>query len=132
MFKRLPEKEERIHISKGSTPATIVDSAGHKRNKSAPSICIPSLTRNFLTFVNTTTIAYGQKNDQSLRILVACNSSRVYKRQKITSTHFLFIRFTYSATPPTGTGGKTFLSCSGLATTLILLFFGCSKEVMTE
>jgi len=43
-------------------------------------------TRNFLTFVNTTAIAYGQKNDQSLRILVACNSSRVYKRQKITST----------------------------------------------
>jgi len=45
-----------------------------------------SSTRNFLTFVNTTAIAYGQKNDQSLRILVACNSSRVYKRQKITST----------------------------------------------
>jgi len=43
-------------------------------------------TRNFLTFVNTTAIAYGQKVDQSLRILVACNSSRVYKRQKITST----------------------------------------------
>jgi len=27
-------------------------------------------TRNFLTFVNTTAIAYGQKIDQSLRILV--------------------------------------------------------------
>ena len=43
-------------------------------------------TRNFLTFVNTTAIAYGQKMGQSLRILVVCNSSRVYKRQKIMST----------------------------------------------
>ena len=42
-------------------------------------------TRNFLTFVNTTAIAYGQKIDQSLRILVACNSSRVYRRRKVTS-----------------------------------------------
>ena len=43
-------------------------------------------TRNFLTFVNTTAIAYGQKIAQSLKILVLCNSSRVYKRQEITST----------------------------------------------
>ena len=43
-------------------------------------------TRNFLTFVNTTAIAYGQKIARSLKILVLCNSSRVYKRQKITST----------------------------------------------
>ena len=42
-------------------------------------------TRNFLTFVNTTAIAYGQKIARSLKILVLCNSSRVYKRQKITS-----------------------------------------------
>ena len=45
-----------------------------------------SRTRNFLTFVNTTAIAYGQKIARSLKILVLCNSSRVYKRQKITST----------------------------------------------
>ena len=49
-------------------------------------------TRNFLTFVNTTTIAYGQKIARSLRILVFCNSSRVYKRQEITSTVTLFLR----------------------------------------
>jgi len=45
-------------------------------------------TCNFLAFVNTTTIASGQRIDQSLRILVVCNSSCVYKRQKITSTLF--------------------------------------------
>jgi len=60
------------------------------RSKSA-CLSVPGIgsagTRNFLTFVNTTAIAYGQKIDQSLRILVACNSSRVYKRQKITSTY---------------------------------------------
>ena len=44
-------------------------------------------TRNFLTFVNTTAIAYGQKIARSLMILVLCNSSRVYKRQKITSSY---------------------------------------------
>jgi len=44
-------------------------------------------TRNFLTFVNTTAIAYGQKIARSLKILVLCNNSRVYKRQKITSTY---------------------------------------------
>jgi len=43
-------------------------------------------TRNFLTFVNTTAIAYGQKIARSSNILVACNSGRVYKRQKITSS----------------------------------------------
>ena len=43
-------------------------------------------TRNFLTFVNTTAIAYGQKIARSLKNSVLCNSSRVYKRQKITST----------------------------------------------
>jgi len=42
-------------------------------------------TRNFLTFVNATAIAYGRKIDQGLKILVACNSSRFYKRQKIAS-----------------------------------------------
>ena len=45
-----------------------------------------SCTRNFLTFVKTTAIAYGQKMSQSLKILVACDSGRFYKRQKITST----------------------------------------------
>jgi len=49
--------------------------------RSLPRVC----TRNFLTFVNTTAIAYGQKIDKSLRILVSCNSSCVHKRQKITS-----------------------------------------------
>ena len=42
-------------------------------------------TPNFLTFVKTTAIAYGQKIDQSLRIFVVCNSSRFYKRQPIGS-----------------------------------------------
>ncbi|RPB04031.1 hypothetical protein L873DRAFT_45850 [Choiromyces venosus 120613-1] len=42
-------------------------------------------TRNFLTFVNTTAIAYGQKIGRSLKILMVCNSSCVHKRQKITS-----------------------------------------------
>jgi len=42
-------------------------------------------TGNFLTFVKTTAIAYGQKMGQSLKILVACNSGRFYKRQKVTS-----------------------------------------------
>ncbi|KAG0130218.1 hypothetical protein HOY82DRAFT_383988 [Tuber indicum] len=49
-----------------------------------------SSTRNFLTFVNTTAIAYGQKICRSLRILVVCNSSCVHKRQKITSILRLF------------------------------------------
>ena len=54
-------------------------------------------TRNFLTFVNTTAIAYWQKIARSLMILVLCNSSRVYnqrvqynttiaKKKKITTT----------------------------------------------
>jgi len=43
-------------------------------------------TRNFLTFVNTTAIAYGQGISRSRRFLPICNSSRVYKRRKITST----------------------------------------------
>jgi len=47
---------------------------------------VNTCTRNFLTFVNATAIAYGRKIDQSLKILVACNSSRFYKRQKIAST----------------------------------------------
>jgi len=44
-------------------------------------------TRNFPTPANTTAIAYrcGQKIDQSLRVFVACNSGRFYKRQKIAS-----------------------------------------------
>jgi len=45
-----------------------------------------SSTRNFLTFVNTTAIAYGQKPAAPADFLPICNSSRVYKRQKITST----------------------------------------------
>jgi len=50
--------------------------------------CTPPCARNFLTFVSTTAIAYryGQKIDQSLRVLVAYNSGRFYKRQKIAST----------------------------------------------
>jgi len=43
-------------------------------------------TRNFLTFANTTAIAYGRKVARSLKIFAVCNSSRVCKRQKITST----------------------------------------------
>ena len=46
----------------------------------------PVYTRNFLTFVNTTTIVYGQKPAAPADFLPICNSSRVYKRQKITST----------------------------------------------
>jgi len=53
---------------------------------SGKQMCTSQFTRNFLTFVNATAIAYGRKIDQSLRILVACNSSRFYKRQKIAST----------------------------------------------
>jgi len=45
-----------------------------------------SHTRNFLTFANTAAIASGQEIARSLNILVACNSSRVCKRQKITSS----------------------------------------------
>jgi len=48
-------------------------------------------TRNFLTFVKTTAIAYGQKIGRSLKILVLCNSSRFYKRQAITSTGCLWL-----------------------------------------
>jgi len=44
-------------------------------------------TRNFLTFVNTTAIAYGQKISRSRGFLPIYNSGRVYKRQKITSIH---------------------------------------------
>ena len=63
--------------------------------RSILSLCLPSFgrvfsasqnTRNFFTFVNTTAIAEGQKIARSLMISVLCNSSRVYKRQKITST----------------------------------------------
>jgi len=43
-------------------------------------------TRNVLTFVSTTAIAYGQKIGRSLLILVVCNSSCVHKRQGITSS----------------------------------------------
>ena len=42
-------------------------------------------THNFLMAVDTTAVAYGKRIDQSLRIFVACNSSRVHKSQKITS-----------------------------------------------
>ena len=42
-------------------------------------------TRNILTFVNTTAIAYGQKKiSRSRRFLLACNRSCVHKRQDIT------------------------------------------------
>ena len=44
-------------------------------------------TRNFLTFVNTTAIAYERGVVRSRKILVVSNNSRIYKRQKITSTH---------------------------------------------
>ena len=43
-------------------------------------------TRNFLTFVNTTAIACHQNPEALVVFLPVCNSSRVYKRQKITST----------------------------------------------
>ena len=52
----------------------------------APRVCTSTCTRNFLTFINTTAIAYGQIIARSLKILVLCNSGRVYKHQKITST----------------------------------------------
>ena len=41
--------------------------------------------RDSLTFVNTTAISYGQNISRSRRILLACNSSCVHKRQDITS-----------------------------------------------
>ena len=47
--------------------------------------CVNS-TRNFLTFVNTTAIACHQNPEALVVFLPVCNSSRVYKRQKITST----------------------------------------------
>ena len=43
-------------------------------------------TRNFLTFVNTTAIACHQNPEALVVFLPVCNSSRVYKRQKITSS----------------------------------------------
>ena len=46
-------------------------------------------TRNFLTFVNTTAIAYHQNHETLTDCLPICNRSRVYKRQKITSTRVL-------------------------------------------
>jgi hypothetical protein len=42
-------------------------------------------TRNVLTFVNTTAIAYRQKFSFFALILASCNSSCVHKRQDITS-----------------------------------------------
>ncbi|RPA89339.1 hypothetical protein L873DRAFT_1822990 [Choiromyces venosus 120613-1] len=50
-------------------------------------------TRNFLTFVNTTAIAYGQKTGRSPKISVVRNSSCAHKRQKITSTRVGFLNF---------------------------------------
>jgi len=43
-------------------------------------------TPNYLTFVKTTAIAYGQNPEAPGRILPICNSSRFYKRQAIGST----------------------------------------------
>ena len=43
-------------------------------------------TRNCLTFVKTTAIAYGQNLEAPGNFLPVCNSSRFYKRQEITST----------------------------------------------
>jgi len=48
--------------------------------------CDQISTRNFLTFVNTTAIACHQNLEALVVFLPVCNSSRVYKRQKITST----------------------------------------------
>jgi len=48
--------------------------------------CSGAYTRNFLTFVNTTAIACYQNIAAPGDFLPVCNSSRVYKRQKITST----------------------------------------------
>jgi len=49
-------------------------------------------TRNFLTFVNTTAIACHQNPEALVVFLPVCNSSRVYKRQKITSILYYTIR----------------------------------------
>ena len=43
------------------------------------------ITRNALTFVNATVIAYGRKDRRSPGILLVCNSNCVHKRQDITS-----------------------------------------------
>jgi len=45
-----------------------------------------STTRNFLTFANTTAIAYRQNLAAPVNFSPLCNSSCVRKRQKITST----------------------------------------------
>ena len=77
-----------IQIKLIGQAAEIGKHLGQKRRCKAPQpppVAPVTTTRNFLTFVNTTAIAYGQKIAQSLKILVLCNSSRVYKRQKITS-----------------------------------------------
>ena len=58
--------------------------------------------RNFLTFVNTTAIAYRQKVGQSLSLLVVCNGSRVYKCQKITSAGIMPLPVSWSGQ----TGGQ--------------------------
>jgi len=59
----------------------------HPYRKLAASRGTSEGTRNFLTFANTAAIAYGREIARSLNILVACNNSRVCKRQKITSIH---------------------------------------------
>ena len=56
-------------------------------NQGKSTVCTFWHTRNFLTFVNTTAIACYQNIAAPGDFLPVCNSSRVYKRQKITSKH---------------------------------------------
>ena len=62
---------------------------GPHRNSSEPAVRSSQLccnTRNFLTLVNTTAIAYHQNPEVLVEFLPICNSSCAHKRQEITST----------------------------------------------
>ena len=88
-------------------------------------------TRNFLTFVKTTAIAYWQKMDQSLKILVAWNSGRFYKRQKITSNLLCRRRRVCCSWIDYGSGGFTWdhLVVCFLSPSLLLLRIRSSRSV---
>ena len=56
-----------------------------------------STTRNFLTFVKTTAIAYGRRIARGLKVSpILCNCSRFYKRQEIPSIGVIGTRRYYS------------------------------------
>jgi len=56
--------------------------------RSLPLLLLRTSTRNFLTFVKATAIACHQNPEALVDFSPVCNSSRVYKRQKIASMGF--------------------------------------------